>query len=322
MGTWHEDLTLRLREAGLESLSPLRRPYVKVLLGTSVDGVVKYGDYKVRIIEKINHAGEVNRARYMPQKPVIIATKTVSGEVHLFDYTMHPSTPSRQQSSPYLRLAGHSAEGHGLAWSKEGYLLSGSYDAMICLWDTNSGGSRSGILPPLHSFQCSSTDAVGDVAWHSDSDELFGSVGDDGKLLIWDHRASTRPTQTVKVNGKGLNCLAFEPRNKELVAMGSADGTLAMHDLRQLSRPLHNLLTHEGEVTLVVWDLTRIDTQEDATSSASGAAPRPKPLFTHVDHSSMVPDFSWSEISEGMIASIDADNSLQIWQMATSVYHP
>jgi len=32
---------------------------------------------KVEIIQKINHDGEVNRARYMPQNPFIIATKTI-----------------------------------------------------------------------------------------------------------------------------------------------------------------------------------------------------------------------------------------------------
>lgn len=34
---------------------------------------------KVRIVQQINHQKEVNRARYMPQKPTIIATKTECG---------------------------------------------------------------------------------------------------------------------------------------------------------------------------------------------------------------------------------------------------
>ncbi|KAI5063418.1 hypothetical protein GOP47_0021965 [Adiantum capillus-veneris] len=147
----------------------------------------------------------------MSQKPVIIATKTVSGEIHVCDYTMHPPTPFRGQQPwhPYLRLGGHIAEGYGLAWSarKEGYLLSGSTDARICLV----------ILLRLQMH-----------------------------LLIWDHRASTEPIQTVKVNDKSwVNCLAFEPVNKELVVVGFGDGTLALHDLHHLSQPLHELLTHE-----------------------------------------------------------------------------
>ena len=41
----------------------------------------------------INHPGEVNKARQMPQSHNIIATKTVSGEVHIYDYFKHPAKP-------------------------------------------------------------------------------------------------------------------------------------------------------------------------------------------------------------------------------------
>ena len=36
---------------------------------------------KIEIEIKINHEGEVNRARYMPQNPCVIATKTPSSDV-------------------------------------------------------------------------------------------------------------------------------------------------------------------------------------------------------------------------------------------------
>jgi histone-binding protein RBBP4 len=48
---------------------------------------------KIEIEIKINHEGEVNRARFMPQNPCIIATKTPSSDVLVFDYTKHPSKP-------------------------------------------------------------------------------------------------------------------------------------------------------------------------------------------------------------------------------------
>ena len=77
----------------------------------------------------------------MPQNPFIIATKTVSAEVYVFDYSKHPSKPPLDGAcSPDLRLRGHSTEGYGLSWSqfKQGHLLSGSDDAQICLWDINA----------------------------------------------------------------------------------------------------------------------------------------------------------------------------------------
>lgn len=53
---------------------------------------------KIEIEIKINHEGEVNRARYMPQNPCIIATKTPSSDVLVFDYTKHPSKPGEDIS--------------------------------------------------------------------------------------------------------------------------------------------------------------------------------------------------------------------------------
>jgi histone-binding protein RBBP4 len=66
---------------------------------------------------------------------------------------------SSGKSGDDVVLKGHDAEGYGLAWSptKEGLLLSGSYDNKICLWDL---AARSGasvldaqqvfeVMPPL-----------------------------------------------------------------------------------------------------------------------------------------------------------------------------
>ncbi|KAL0613555.1 Histone-binding protein RBBP4 [Plecturocebus cupreus] len=54
---------------------------------------------KTEVKIKINHEGEVNRARYMPQNPCIIATKTPSSDVIVFDYTKHPSKPDPSRES-------------------------------------------------------------------------------------------------------------------------------------------------------------------------------------------------------------------------------
>jgi len=63
-------------------------------------------------------AGEVNRARYMPQNPFVLATKTISADVYVFDYSKHPSKPKGEDGcQPDLRLKGHKTEGYGLSWS-------------------------------------------------------------------------------------------------------------------------------------------------------------------------------------------------------------
>lgn len=68
---------------------------------------------KIQIVQKINHPGEINKARYMPQNPDLIATKCTSGEVLIFDRTKHSSEPERGGSvKPDIRLVGQVKEGY------------------------------------------------------------------------------------------------------------------------------------------------------------------------------------------------------------------
>ena len=102
----------------------------------------------VRVTQQINHDGEVNRARYMPQDERLVATKTPTAEVLVFDWSKLGSKPDPDgKCNPMLRLIGHDVEGYGLAWNphhaKQGTLLSGSDDSHICVWDIQ--GCKSGV---------------------------------------------------------------------------------------------------------------------------------------------------------------------------------
>ncbi len=156
---------------------------------------------KIEIEIKINHEGEVNRARYMPQNPCVIATKTPSSDVLVFDYTKHPSKPDPSgKCHPDLKLRGHQKEGYGLSWNPNlnGHLLSASDDHTICLWDINATPKENKIIDAKTIFT-GHTAVVEDVAWHLLHESLFGSVADDQKLMIWDTRSSVtnRPSHTV-----------------------------------------------------------------------------------------------------------------------------
>ncbi|KAJ3674517.1 hypothetical protein LUZ60_005133 [Juncus effusus] len=295
---------------------------------------------KVQIIQQINHEGEVNRARYMPQNQFIIATKTISAEVYVFDYSKHPSKPPLDGTcNPDLRLRGHSSEGYGLSWSifKDGHLLSGSDDAQICLWDIK-GNSKNKTLDAFQTFKYHDG-VVEDVAWHLRHEYLFGSVGDDHHLLIWDFRSrDLQPVQKVIAHQGEVNCLAFNPFNEWIVATGSTDKTVKLFDLRKINTPLHTFDSHKEDVfqvgwspknetilascclgrRLMVWDLSRIDQEQTAEDSEDGP---PELLFIHGGHTSKISDFSWNPCEDWVIASVAEDNILQIWQMAENIYH-
>lgn len=73
----------------------------------------------------------------------------------------------------------------GLSWSPKeaGKILSGSNDAIVCLWDLNKTASmdhakKVRYLNASRIFK-GHEDVVEDVNWHSEQRYLFASVGDD-----------------------------------------------------------------------------------------------------------------------------------------------
>ena len=55
----------------------------------------------------------------MPQDSNIIATKTSRGDVLVFDYQKHPTSPETNECKPNLRLKGLSNDGYGLDWNRQ-----------------------------------------------------------------------------------------------------------------------------------------------------------------------------------------------------------
>lgn len=142
---------------------------------------------RIHVTNKILHEGEVNRARYMPQNPCLIATRTVQGDILVFDYTKHPSMPSANDTChPELRLQGHKGEGYGLAWNKnkKGHLLSCDNNDIICIWDITQSNKENRNLSPLTSIVGQHGNAIEDVSWHGFHADLFASVGDDARILL------------------------------------------------------------------------------------------------------------------------------------------
>lgn len=94
---------------------------------------------KLNIEQKIDHPGEVNKARYQPQNPNIIATMCIDGRVLIFDRTKHSSVP-KGVVSPQAELIGHKEEGFGLSWNPHpepehvGKLATGGNDTTVKLW--------------------------------------------------------------------------------------------------------------------------------------------------------------------------------------------
>lgn len=89
----------------------------------------------------------------MPQNGSIVGAKTSGCEVYVFDCAKQESKP-QSGCDPDLRLRGHDKEGYGLSWNpgKAGYILSGSHDSKICLWDVSALAEEK-VLDPMHVYE-------------------------------------------------------------------------------------------------------------------------------------------------------------------------
>lgn len=269
--------------------------------------------HKIQTVQRINHQGEVNRARYMPQNPDLIATKAVSGEVFVFDRTKHSSEPERGGvCKPDIRLVGQKKEGFGLAWNprKEGIVLGASEDMTVCMWDVNSYTKGTATIEPTSVFRGHDS-VVGDVDWSPTNENVFASVGDDKMLLIWDTRTAQEPTSKIEAHSREILSVAYNPASEHLAITGSADKTIHLHDLRSPSRRLHTFTSHTDEVLhlawsphsagvfasassdrrINVWDLGMIGVEQTPDDAEDGV---PELMFVHGGHTARPTDFSWA----------------------------
>ena len=283
---------------------------------------------KIDIETKIRHDGEVNKVKVNPINSNMIATQTNNGEIRLYNYSKFPPVPKDDTiPEPTKRLKYHKKEGYGLSWSllKPDYLLSGSYDGTVCLWDTNSNNSD-----PLCHFSEHTTPCE-DVCFSKKHEYVFGTCGDDKTIKIMDYRTD-KPVISVSGHEGEVNSIDFNPKNEFIYITGSADKTIALWDLRKPDLKLHSFIHHKSPVLnvkwnnkrtnifasssedgkVLIWDLTQIganiarDDNEEAPSEM---------IFDHGGHMDKVDDFDWNQNEDMMLASVDDSNNLQIWEM-------
>ncbi|KAJ7070670.1 WD40-repeat-containing domain protein [Mycena amicta] len=296
---------------------------------------------RIQVIQKINHDGEVNRARYMPQNPDLLATKAVTGEVLVFDRTKHGSEPDRSgKCTPNIRLTGQTREGYGLAWNpvKEGHILGASEDTTVCHWDITSYTKAKSTIEPTTVFR-GHTSVVGDVDWHPSKENILASVGDDKMLMIWDTRAPTQPSMKKEAHEREILAVAFSPAQDHLLITGSADKTIVLHDLREPSKALHTFSFHTDEVLHLswsphektvfasasgdrrvnIWDLSMIGQEQTPDDQEDGP---PELLFVHGGHTSRPTDFCWApgEADSWTATSTSEDNIVMVWQPTMRIW--
>ncbi|ODV61480.1 Msi1p [Ascoidea rubescens DSM 1968] len=318
---------------------------------------------KITVNQKILNKGDINRLIYMPQKPDIISSINDSGKIYLFDRTKHFSklNSTFEKFKPQMILDYHKTEGYGLSFNhhKEGYLLSASLDGNACLWDIKSTFSlkNNTVDTPLSVVKNSHPGGVNDIKWLYSHDSIYGSVGEDNSIKIFDIRLpvlndSKRSTPSNNsYHNSGINSLSFNFKNMFCLATADSDGLIAIWDLRDFSKPIYSLKNaHKGSISTIkwnnnlgsilasagqddhrvkLWDMAQMNPNNDTSTIKDYDQGFTEPiddktfnrelLFIHGGHMSGVNDISWNPNDDWMISSVSNDNSLHVWKPSKSI---
>ncbi|KAH7824250.1 putative WD-40 repeat-containing protein [Monocercomonoides exilis] len=174
-------------------------------------------------------------------------------------------------------------------------------------------------------------------AWTYFTPTVYVASCPDSKLAIYDLRGSTPEIVVSTPHTGAITSLSTSHFLPNMLLTASEDSTISMWDFRNLTKPVHNFTFHQQSITQVefsptlpsvflsadlerlinIWDISKIG--DEVTTPYEQEAP-PELLFTHGGHTSHIYDVSWNMMKDWMIASVSADASLQIWEMAQNVH--
>ncbi|KAH9386331.1 histone-binding protein RBBP4 [Nematocida major] len=287
------------------------------------DGGYGLGESKVKTVQKMPMLYEVNRARYMPSNNSLIAVRYDSPEVHVYDYTKHPSFG--KESVPEVVLEGHTKGGFGLAWNPvvEGELCTAGYDGAVCVFQMDKGSAAVQTI--------TQDEEINDIAISCDGALLALGLDKNGTVLV-----DKRSLEQKKIQTDETLSVKFSLENSSFLATGSKGGELKVWDVRNEAAPLYTLKGHTGDVTqvdwsphmetvlascssdrrVIIWDLSKVGEEQTEEDRADGP---PELLFMHGGHTDAVSDISWNPHEPWEIASVANDNILQVWQISAGI---
>merc|ERR1719457_168804 len=247
---------------------------------------------KIEIDVKINHEGEVNRARFMPQNPQIIATKTPTSDDHTIClWDIKSAAKEAKQLDAKNVFNGHSDVVEDVSWHLLHESLFGSVadDHKLMIWDTRRGGNSK----PSHTVDAHTAE-VNCLSFNPYSEFILATGSADKTVALWDLRNLRVKLHSFESHKDEIFQVQWSPHNETILASSGTD------------RQLH------------VWDLSKIGEQQTADEAADGP---PELIFIHGGHTAKISDFAWNPNVPWGICSVSEDNIMQVWQMAENIYN-
>lgn len=146
----------------------------------------------------------------------IIATAVANGRIVVYDL----QRPGLQ----LCRFQGHSRQVHRLAFNPHlaSWLLSGSQDGTIRMWDLRSAAANRGLSTcgSKHVYHGNS-DAVRDIRWSPVDGVVFATASDSGTIQMWDQRKTSAPLMRITAHDRPCYAVDWHPDGKHIVSGGT-----------------------------------------------------------------------------------------------------
>ncbi|OXV05779.1 hypothetical protein Egran_06452 [Elaphomyces granulatus] len=152
----------------------------------------------------------------------ILATAAVNGRVVIYD--LH------RTGLELARFNGHNRQVHRLAFNPHfpAYLLSGSQDSTVRMWDLRSAYGERGVAT-CYSRYNGNSDAIRDIRWSPSDGVMFATATDSGAVQCWDYRKPNAPLLRIAAHDPPCHAVDWHPDGKHLVS-GGADKSVKVWD--------------------------------------------------------------------------------------------
>ncbi|KAH8700342.1 hypothetical protein BGW36DRAFT_425172 [Talaromyces proteolyticus] len=181
------------------------------------DAIIKYSSKKqvpASLTSKIKDQLEVKDVKWSHGEfDTCIATAAGNGRVIVYDL--------QRAGLELSRLNGHSRQVHRLAFNphRPAWLLSGSQDSTIRMWDLRSATS-SATISSISRYS-SNSDAVRDIRWSPGDGTMFATATDSGAIQCWDYRQTKGPLLRIAAHEKPCYSVDWHPDGKHIVSGGT-----------------------------------------------------------------------------------------------------
>ena len=174
----------------------------------------------------------------------LFATAGVSKRISVFEHATVVRAPGTLVHCPIIEMVTRSKLSC-LTWNRyvASHLASSDYEGVVTVWDVNTSGM-------VQEYEAHSK-RIWSVDYCTADPTLLASGSDDCTVKIWSTRAQASVAQLdLKAN---VCAVKWRPGTAHQLAVGSADHTVYVYDLRQPSAPLASFAGHRKAVSYVRW---------------------------------------------------------------------